>query len=725
MQCNPHSRHIHSVTTRSRFFLSLASLILSLGGPAFALQTNQVEIGRNSNYDGTVKIYRDDAGRMLFLDNEVGTPVPLSALKIGKDVHGDLTGLNADDHPQYLNSTRHASTHNAAFNDALAITLDLGGNATLGDHVQDNQIHLKRADAESISGNWIFSGTPEFRGEIYLSHAGVAGDQLIRFEDGASDAQFFWHASSEQFELNRNVRLSGKLGIGIDPAVLLHLSENASITTLEHDNVTTASTSNKVQFTQRAKTDSQLRPALTIRSSFSTITDATRNSLVEFLTASAGTDAPALTLSGNDAAVADLLTVGTRAGIGAASPQTVLHAMASQAILRLSDSDSTTADTAQAWVEFYDRSVNRAGKIGYVQGNGELDIINDAESNAGIKLTTPQGGILFLTSAGPLGVGTTTPNDSAEITGYAGIAPAGLNLSNLSTNIVAGDTLGMLNFRGYDSSTNAAGVGAQIKGVADNTGHTANSRDTALAFSTTSGTSLVEAMRIDSDQNVSIANLTSGSVLFAGASGKVSQDNSGLYWDATNKRLGVGGQPQTRPLEIIGSATDVRFRVDNQNAFSTSNLASIEWNLKTSTQSRTAALLKASFTNTTDASRTSQMSLGVANAGGFNDVLFIVGNKVAIGTSTPTDKLTINGDLDVHGGNINTATGNLELDPNESGAGALKLGNLADGDTIEINGITDYKVTMGDGTANPATDAPVDWIQVKIAGTTRYIPVYN
>lgn len=33
---------------------------------------------------------------------------------------------------------------------------------------------------------------------------------------------------------------------------------------------------------------------------------------------------------------------------------------------------------------------------------------------------------------------------------------------------------------------------------------------------------------------------TSGSIVFAGASGVYSQDNSGLFWDNTNKRLGIG-----------------------------------------------------------------------------------------------------------------------------------------------------------------------------------------
>jgi hypothetical protein len=47
--------------------------------------------------------------------------------------------------------------------------------------------------------------------------------------------------------------------------------------------------------------------------------------------------------------------------------------------------------------------------------------------------------------------------------------------------------------------------------------------------------------------------------------------------------------------------------------------------------------------------------------------------------------------------------------------------------TIEVNGtsgIIDFKGTMGNSTKDPATQAPADWVQVKIAGTTYYLPAY-
>ena len=52
-----------------------------------------------------------------------------------------------------------------------------------------------------------------------------------------------------------------------------------------------------------------------------------------------------------------------------------------------------------------------------------------------------------------------------------------------------------------------------------------------------------------------IAGLTVGSVLFAGAGGIISQDNSNLFWDDTNKRLGIGTASPDDKLHIVDTRT--------------------------------------------------------------------------------------------------------------------------------------------------------------------------
>ena len=148
---------------------TLAGLFLAgLVSLALGIRTNEVELGRDSVYDGTVKIARNEGGALVFQDNELTSPVKLSALGGSAAQHGTLTGLSADDHPQYLNSARHLSGHHAAYNAALPVPPDIHGNATLGAHVSDPDIHLNRTENIEITGGWRFYGGLLVNGQVTL-----------------------------------------------------------------------------------------------------------------------------------------------------------------------------------------------------------------------------------------------------------------------------------------------------------------------------------------------------------------------------------------------------------------------------------------------------------------------------------------------------------------------------------------------------------------------------
>jgi hypothetical protein len=53
--------------------------------------------------------------------------------------------------------------------------------------------------------------------------------------------------------------------------------------------------------------------------------------------------------------------------------------------------------------------------------------------------------------------------------------------------------------------------------------------------------------------------LTTGSVLFSGAGGLLSESNSTFFWDNTNKRLGIGNASPGAPLDIHGTGTVAHF----------------------------------------------------------------------------------------------------------------------------------------------------------------------
>ena len=110
-------------------------------------------------------------------------------------------------------------------------------------------------------------------------------------------------------------------------------------------------------------------------------------------------------------------------------------------------------------------------------------------------------------NAGNVGIGTTGPAKLLEITGTT--TPGGtLRLSSSSTNVLAGESFGELDFYSVDASTNGVGITGFIKSVAINAGVTS-----ALTFGTRVATNATEVMRIDSTGNVGIGTTAPTTIL--------------------------------------------------------------------------------------------------------------------------------------------------------------------------------------------------------------------
>lgn len=54
---------------------------------------------------------------------------------------------------------------------------------------------------------------------------------------------------------------------------------------------------------------------------------------------------------------------------------------------------------------------------------------------------------------------------------------------------------------------------------------------------------------------LTLSSMTAGSVLFAGTSGAITQDNTNFFWDDTNNRLGIGTSTPTTKLQVVGGGT--------------------------------------------------------------------------------------------------------------------------------------------------------------------------
>jgi hypothetical protein len=127
---------------------------------------------------------------------------------------------------------------------------------------------------------------------------------------------------------------------------------------------------------------------------------------------------------------------------------------------------------------------------------------------------------------------------------------------------------------------------------------------------------------------------TAGSVVFAGASGVYSQDNANLFWDDTNNRLGIGTASPGSPLDVQtnSSALGISLRgrsSDNVSSFAvrSNDGATIYGQVQgRSTDFR----LEASSSNILSVYTNSAERMRVDASG-----------KVGIGTSSPTDLLTV------------------------------------------------------------------------------------
>ena len=74
----------------------------------------------------------------------------------------------------------------------------------------------------------------------------------------------------------------------------------------------------------------------------------------------------------------------------------------------------------------------------------------------------------------------------------------------------------------------------------------------------TTATGIVITANGLSTNSVTDTSLTSGSVLFSGTAGLVSQDNANLFWDDTNNRLGISTTTPGAKLDIHGTGTIVQ-----------------------------------------------------------------------------------------------------------------------------------------------------------------------
>ncbi len=128
--------------------------------------------------------------------------------------------------------------------------------------------------------------------------------------------------------------------------------------------------------------------------------------------------------------------------------------------------------------------------------------------------------------------------------------------------------------------------------------------------------------------SLTLSGLTQGSVVFAGVNGLVSQDNSNLFWDDTNNRLGIGINSPEVKLHIKNSGASVQLLLQSLEAED----ATI--------RIRNGSSSKWTFGN--DASN-DEFMISTGSILGDPKLTILQGGNVGIGTTAPNAPLEVKG----------------------------------------------------------------------------------
>jgi hypothetical protein len=173
--------------------------------------------------------------------------------------------------------------------------------------------------------------------------------------------------------------------------------------------------------------------------------------------------------------------------------------------------------------------------------------------------------LLIMKADGKIGMNISTPTANLEVAGASGYGGT-VVLSNKTTEVDAGEDLGVINFRSYDSSTGGSIVKGHIKGVAETT-YTGGDHRLRLELGTSSGTDTASTrMAITGAGDIGVGTLTPAYKLdvVGGVRATSTITASGFYGPLTGNITGAAslnvlkaGDTMTGALTLAGSTLTV------------------------------------------------------------------------------------------------------------------------------------------------------------------------